>query len=52
MTTSPTAVKPRVVVTRQSTKKARPRLLNDEEAAALMQLRNDSPQAWRNALLM
>jgi site-specific recombinase XerC len=37
---------------RQTTKKARPRLLNDAEATALMQCRNDSPQAWRDALLM
>jgi integrase len=37
---------------RQSTKKARQGLLNVAEAAALIQLRNDSPQAWRDALLM
>jgi integrase len=48
----PDGRKRRVVVTRQSTKKARPRLLSEAEVAALMQLRNDSPQAWRDALLM
>jgi integrase len=48
----PDGRKRRVVVTRQSTKKAWPRLLSEAEVAALMQLRNDSPQAWRDALLM
>jgi integrase len=48
----PDGRKRRVVVTHQSTKKTRPRLLSEAEATALMQLRNDSPQAWRDALLM
>jgi integrase len=48
----PDGRKRRVVVTRQSTKKARPHLLSEAEATVLMQLRNDSPQAWRDALLM
>jgi integrase len=48
----PEGKKRRVVVTRQSTKKARPRLLSDDEASDIMQVRNRSPQAWRDALLM
>jgi len=45
--------KPRsVVVTRRSTKKASPTLIDDELAAALKKPRNQSPQAWRDALLM
>jgi integrase len=48
----PEGKKRRVVVTRQSTKKAGPTLLRDGQAATLMQVRNQSPQAWRDALLM
>jgi hypothetical protein len=48
----PDGRKRRVVVTRQSTKKARLGLLNVTEAAALIQLSNDSAHAWRDALLM
>ena len=45
--------KPRsVVVTRRSTKKASPTVIDDELAAALKKPRNQSPQAWRDALLM
>lgn len=42
----------RIIVTRRSTKKPKPTLLSDEQAEALQQLRNHSPQAWRDALLM
>ncbi len=41
-----------VVVTRRSTKKRRPILLNDAQASMLKKVRNDSPQAYRDALLM
>ena len=41
-----------VVVTRRSTKKRKPTLLNEEQATALKQVQNESPQAWRDALLM
>ena len=40
------------VVTRRSTKKERARLLSDEEAEALKQLRSQSPQGYRDALLL
>lgn len=42
----------RVVVERQSTKKARPTLLDEATAAALKQVRSESPQGYRDALLM
>jgi len=42
----------RVVVTRRSTKKGKPTLIDEETAAALKQPRNESPQAYRDALLM
>jgi integrase len=40
-----------VVVTRRSTKKRKPTPIDDETAVALKRLRNDSPQAFRDALL-
>jgi integrase len=48
----PESHKQRIVVTRRSTKKQKATLLGGEQAAALKQLRNDSPQGWRDALLM
>ena len=48
----PEGKKRSVVVTRRSTKKRKPTLLSSEQAEALKQVRNDSPQAWRDALLM
>jgi integrase len=41
-----------VVVTRRSTKKRRPNIIDEQTAAALRQPANDSPQAWRDALLL
>ena len=40
------------VVTRRSTKKRKPTLIDEDTAVALKQPRNESPQAYRNALLM
>ncbi|MCP4426831.1 MAG: site-specific integrase [Chloroflexi bacterium] len=40
------------VVTRRSTKKRKPTLIDEETAVALKQPRNNSPQAYRDALLM
>ncbi len=40
------------VVTRRSTKKRQPTLIDEETAVALKEPRNDSPQAHRDALLM
>jgi integrase len=48
----PAGKKRRRVVTRQATKKRRPTSLSNEEAEALKQVANASPQAWRDALLM
>lgn len=48
----PEGTRRRRVVTRRSTKKRRPRLLSDEEAERLKQLRNTSPQGQRDALLL
>jgi integrase len=41
-----------VVVTRRSTKKRKPVLLSDRQAARLKRARNDSPQGYRDALLL
>jgi len=41
-----------VVVTRRSTKKREPTLIDEETAVRLKQPRNDSPQAYRDALMM
>lgn len=41
-----------VVVTRRSTKKEQPTPIDEAAAALLKSPRNDSPQAWRDALLM
>ncbi len=40
------------VVTRRSTKKRQPTLIDEETAVSLKQPRNDSPQAYRDALMM
>lgn len=40
------------MVTRRSTKKRKATVLSDEQADALKTVRNDSPQAWRDVLLM
>lgn len=48
----PEGKKQRVVVSRGSTKKAQATLLGDDLAAQLRQVQNNSPQAWRDALLM
>lgn len=40
------------VVTRRSTKKRKPTLIDEETAVTLKQPRNESPQAYRDALLM
>jgi integrase len=40
------------VVTRRSTKKRKPTMIDEKTAVALKQPRNDSPQAYRDALLM
>lgn len=41
-----------VVVERRSTKKAEPTILTPAQADALKRVQNNSPQAWRDALLM
>ena len=48
----PPGKKRRRVVTRQATKKRKPTPLSNEAATSLKQVRNQSPQAWRDALLM
>lgn len=48
----PEGKKQRVVVSRGSTKKAQATLLNDDLAGQLKQVQNNSPQAWRDAVLM
>lgn len=48
----PVGKKRTVVVTRRSTKKRRPTVIHDKDAQALTQARNDSAQAWRDALLL
>ncbi|WP_420644487.1 tyrosine-type recombinase/integrase [Candidatus Leptofilum sp.] len=50
-TYKPDGKKQTVVVNRRSTKKRQPVLLTPPDAALLRQLRNDSPQAVRDALL-
>ena len=41
-----------VVINRRSTKKRKPIIVDDKQAHTLKQAQNDSPQAWRDALLM
>ncbi len=48
----PTDRRRSVVVTRHSTKKHKPTLIDEETAVLLKQPRNESPQAYRDALLM
>ena len=48
----PEGKKSSVVVTRRSTKKRKPTLLHEAQAEALKQVQNNSPQAWRDALLL
>jgi integrase len=48
----PTNAKKHVVVTRRNTKKKKATQLSPEEAEALQTPRNESPQAYRDALLM
>lgn len=47
-----TGKKRSTVVTRRSTKKRKPTLIDEEMGTALKQPRNESPQAYRDALLM
>ncbi|MBK9051448.1 MAG: site-specific integrase [Chloroflexi bacterium] len=48
----PEGKKQRVVVSRGSTKKAQATALDDDLAEQLRQIQNNSPQGWRDALLM
>ncbi|MCB8943647.1 MAG: site-specific integrase [Ardenticatenaceae bacterium] len=48
----PEGQKRTVVINRRSTKKRKPTLLSDGQAQSLKQVQNESPQAWRDALLM
>lgn len=48
----PESARRRVVVTRRSSKKKRPTILAKDEAETLRKVQNQSPQAWRDALLM
>ena len=48
----PEGKKRSIVVQRRATKKRDPTILSDQQAYALKQVRNNSPQAWRDALLM
>lgn len=48
----PADKKRRVVVNRRATKKGWPTLLSEVQASALKRVQNESPQAWRDALLM
>ncbi len=47
-----TGKKQSTVVTRRSTKKRKPTLIDEETGTALKQPRNESPQTYRDALLM
>lgn len=48
----PEDAKKTVVVTRRNTKKRRPNIIGNKTAEALKRPANESPQAWRDALLM